>query len=147
MAEVTSAVAANGNLYVPHLLYAVAPHGPAPSVVLRGASSKKELYQGTREPIMQPQTAAGQWRGDARRGRVWHGGGRPGGSALAVACPGGWQERHRPVDTGNDHDADNFNAVANTDGESDDPQTWWISLAPDDAAQGGGPAKIRSPSS
>jgi peptidoglycan glycosyltransferase len=144
MAEVTSAVAANGNLYVPHLLYAVAPHGTAPSVVLRGASSKKELYQGTREPIMQPQTAAAVRA--AMRGVVEFGtaaGGQAVQLSQSPALEGG-KSGTGQVDTGNDHDADNFNAVANTDGDSDDPQTWWISLAPDDAAQGGGPAKMVS---
>jgi peptidoglycan glycosyltransferase len=135
MAEVTSTMAAGGQLFVPHVLFATA----APGQKLSDAVAQSpQLYTG--QPIIQSQTAAAVRR--AMRAVVEYG--TVGKTTLLIAsspAAEGGKTGTAQVDANNDHDADN-NGGGVTDNDNDDPHAWWISLAPDDAVAGAGPAKL-----
>jgi cell division protein FtsI/penicillin-binding protein 2 len=122
MAEVTSAAAAGGNLYVPHVLYAEAPHGTAAAQAVANVT-QRQLYSGAQEPIIQSATAAAIRH--AMRAVV------EGGTAYYTST----QLAQSPALEGGKSGSGQV-------GNNQSPQTWWISLAPDDAAAGGGPAKL-----
>lgn len=121
MTEIASAAAANGYLYEPHVAMKIVAHGQNAKDVL--PSGDKIAFSGG--PIMQPQTAA------AVRLAMWDVVSY--GTAFYSHHPGTGQ---RLVDT-NTH-------IGGKTGTGqvppDDPQAWFISIAPDDQAPGGGSA-------
>lgn len=109
MAEVTSAVGANGNLYVPHVLYKQVAPGQNPSDVSPQAAT---LYGGAQQPIMQPQTAA--LVRQAMRAVVEYGTAAQGQAVQLSKSPA--------IEGGK--------TGTGQVGEGQRPQTWWISMAP-----------------
>ena len=109
MAEVTSAVGANGNLYVPHVLYKQVAPGQNPSDVSPQAAT---LYGGAQQPIMQPQTAA--LVRQAMRAVVEYGTAAQGQAVQLSKSPA--------IEGGK--------TGSGQVGEGQRPQTWWISMAP-----------------
>jgi peptidoglycan glycosyltransferase len=119
MAEITSTVAANGQLWVPHAVWKVVPHGTDPATVL---PKQPELFTGA--PIIRPETA------QAARNAMWAVSSY--GTAYFSTLNG-----QRLVDTGVHEGGKTGTGQLG----SGNPQTWWISLAPDDQAPGSGPAR------
>lgn len=103
MAEVTSAMAANGNLYIPHVLLKSVAHDG--SVTTTGSA----LYGGA--PVVQPTTAAAV-RG-AMRAVVQYGTAFAGQSVKLADSPA--------IEGGK---------TGTAESSSPNPQTWWISMAP-----------------
>lgn len=121
MATVASAVAADGYLYTPHIaLNTPVPHGtPKSDVLPQGA----KLYS----EVMRPETAT------AVRQAMWAVTTRGTGSA-GLPSHNGYYTYNSPVHMGGK------TGTAQTD--QPNPETWWIGIAPDDAAGAGiGPAK------
>ena len=120
MATVASAVAANGYLYTPHVALKTVPHGVNASSVLPNAAS---VYS----QIMRPETAA------AVRQAMWAVTQYGTGSA-GLPPHNGYYTYNSPAHMGGK------TGTGQTD--QPNPQTWWIGIAPDDAAgAGSGPAK------
>lgn len=106
MAEVTSTMAANGQLIVPHLGYKVVPGGQSAQNVQPVAST---LYGGA--PVVHPETAA--LMRQAMRAVVTYGTAWQGQSVKIADSPA--------IEGGK-------TGTGQVDGHR--PQTWWISLAP-----------------
>ena len=121
MTEVSSTMAANGILWEPHVLYKLVPHGVSPNSILPQAPV---MFGGA--PVVRPETA------QAVRNAMWavvdH------GTAYAGIARGGIYPSQSPVKQGGKTGTGQLSGG--------NPQTWWISLAPDDQAPGGGPAKL-----
>jgi peptidoglycan glycosyltransferase len=127
MTEIASTIASGGYLYEPHVVSQIVPYGENRSSVLPGGDGligDKVAYGGG--PIIESQTAA------AARAAMWSVVNY--GTAYAgLTNSNGIHLR----DTGT-HEGGKTGT-----GQSGNvqPETWWISLAPDDQAPGGGPAK------
>lgn len=120
MATVASTVAANGYLYTPHIALKTVPHGVSASSVLPNAAT---VYSET----IRPETAA------AVRQAMWAVTTKGTGSA-GLPSHNGYYTYNSPVHMGGK------TGTAQTD--QPNPETWWIGIAPDDAAGAGiGPAK------
>ena len=117
MAEVTGAVAADGNLYVPHVVMQAKPKVGGPF------TQDPQLYSGGQ--IFSPDTAA------KVRHAMWSVSSYGTGSTVSH---NGIHLADSPVKEGG--------KTGTAQLESGLPHTWWISLAPDDAAPGGGPAQL-----
>jgi peptidoglycan glycosyltransferase len=128
MTEIVSTIASNGYLYEPHMVSQIVPYGESRDSVLPGGDGligDRVAYGGG--PIIEPQTAA------AMRAAMWsvvdYGTANYGLSSPET----GVQLR----DTGT-HEG---GKTGTGQGVNTNPETWWISLAPDDQAPGGGAAK------
>lgn len=120
MATVASAVAANGYLYTPHIGLKSVPHDVSASSVLPVAPA---VYS----DIMRPETAS------AVRQAMWAVSQYGTGSA-GLPPHNGYYTYTSPAHMGGK------TGTAQTDQAN--PETWWIGVAPDDAAgAGSGPAK------
>lgn len=121
MTEVSSAVAAGGILYDPHVAWKIVPHGVSASSIL---PTQPQIYTGS--PIFRPETA------QSVRAAMWavvdH------GTAWAGIARNGVYPKDSSVKMGGKTGTGQTNNVQ--------PQTWWISLAPDDQAPGGAPARL-----
>lgn len=121
MAEVASTIAAGGTMYVPHVGWKVVPHGTSVSDVLPTAP---QMYGGG--PAVRPETA------QSVRQAMWavvdHGTGFAGLQRNGIY----------PKDSGVSMGGKTGTGQTN----NDNPETWWISLAPDDQAPGGSGAKL-----
>jgi cell division protein FtsI/penicillin-binding protein 2 len=117
MAEVTSAIAADGNLYVPHVVMKAQPKVGGPF------TQDPQLYSGGQ--LFSPDTAA------KMRQAMWAVSSYGTGSTV---LHNGIRLANSPVKEGG--------KTGTAQLESGRPHTWWISLAPDDAAPGGGPAQL-----
>jgi peptidoglycan glycosyltransferase len=121
MTEITSAVAANGVLWDPHVVWKVVPHGVNPNDV---APVSPVMYGGG--PVFSAQTAA------SIRRAMW---------AVATYGTGAAGLQRNGV-----YPYQTFVYMGGKTGtgqlHSGLPQAWWISLAPDDQAPGGGPARL-----
>lgn len=121
MAEITGAVAAGGNLYVPHVV------GKTKSFdqKVQDATPVQNIVFGD-GAVVRPETA------QAVRHAMWsvvnH------GTAWAGLYRNGLQLRDSPTHQGG--------KTGTAQLESGDPNTWWISLAPDDQAPGGSAARF-----
>jgi cell division protein FtsI/penicillin-binding protein 2 len=127
MTEVASAIAANGYLYEPHVVSQIVPFGESRDSVLPGGDGligDKVAYGGG--PIMQPQTA------QAIRAAMW-----------SVVDYGTAFFSPNPATGIRLNQSGTFEGGKTGTGQSGNiqPETWWISLAPDDQAPGGGAAK------
>ncbi|GAC1453430.1 MAG: penicillin-binding transpeptidase domain-containing protein [Ktedonobacterales bacterium] len=108
MAEVTSTVAADGQLLVPHVLYKQVPTGQNAADVTPEPS---QLYAGTAQPVIRPETAAAMrqaMRSVVTFGTAWQ------GQSVKIA------------------DSPAIEGGKTGTGQQDGyrPQTWWISMAP-----------------
>jgi peptidoglycan glycosyltransferase len=127
MTEIASTIASGGYLYEPHLVTQIVPFGVSRDSVLPGGDGligDKVAYGGG--PIIEPQTAA------AARAAMW-----------SVVSYGTASFSPNPV-TGIGLKASGTHEGGKTGtGQSGNvqPETWWISLAPDDQASGGAGAK------
>lgn len=120
MATVASTVAANGYLYTPHVGLKVVPNGVAASSVLPNAPT---VY----DQVLRPETA------QAVRQAMWAVSQYGTGSA-GLGPHNGYYVYNSPAHMGGK------TGTAQTDQAN--PETWWIGVAPDDAAgAGSGPAK------
>lgn len=120
MLTVASTVAANGYLYTPHIGLKTVPHGVDAGSVLPTASS---VYN----QVLRPETAS------AVRQAMWAVAQYGTGSA-GLASHNGYHIYDSPAHMGGK------TGTAQTDQAN--PETWWIGIAPDDAAgAGSGPAK------
>jgi len=117
MSEITSAVAADGNLYVPHVVMQAKPKVGGPF------TQDPQVYSGGQ--IFSPDTAA------KVRQAMWGVSSYGTGSTVAH---NGIHLADSPVKEGG--------KTGTAQLENGLPHTWWISLAPDDAAPGGGPAQL-----
>lgn len=121
MTEVASTVAAGGTLYTPHVGYKVVPHGTNPGDVLptapqtygAGSTVRPETAQSVRKAMWAVVDHGTAFAGLQRDGIY------PKDSGVAMGGKTG---------TGQTNNAN--------------PETWWISLAPDDQASGGSAAKL-----
>jgi penicillin-binding protein A len=116
MAEITSTVAANGLLYQPHVVWKTATHDTAEADALPAAP---QVYSGG--PVVRPETAA------AVRHAMWS------VVQFGTAWAGLTRDGIHLSETGTFEGGKTGTAQL----ESGNPNTWWISLAPDDQAQGG----------
>jgi penicillin-binding protein A len=127
MTEVASTIASGGYLYEPHLVSQIVPFGVKRDSVVPGGDgliSDKVPYGGG--PIIESQTAA------AARAAMF-----------SVVDYGTASFSPNPV-TGIGLKASGTHEGGKTgtgQGANANPETWWISLAPDDQAPGGGSAK------
>jgi cell division protein FtsI/penicillin-binding protein 2 len=127
MTEIASTIASGGYLYEPHLVSQIVPYGVNRDSVLPGGDGligDKVAYGGG--PIIEPQTAA------AARAAMW-----------SVVDFGTASFSPNPV-TGIGLKASGTHEGGKTgtgQGANANPETWWISLAPDDQAPGGSAAK------
>jgi peptidoglycan glycosyltransferase len=120
MATVASAVAADGDLYTPHVVYKQIPFGATPSGVL---ATPAALYG----QVMAPQTAA------TVRQAMWAVSQYGTGSA-GLGAHNGYHVYDSPA-----HMGGKTGTAQLPDGR---PHAWWIGIAPDDASGAGtGPAK------
>lgn len=122
MEEVASTMAAGGVLWVPHTLYKTVTHGENSSDVLPTA---KQAYTGTN--IIRPETAQAVRHAMAsvvQYGTAYAGLTSPTTGEHLSASP-----THEGGKTGTGQTSNS------------NPETWWISLAPDDQAPGGSAAK------
>lgn len=120
MATVASAVAADGDLYTPHVVYKQIPYGSSPSGVL---ATPAALYS----QVMAPQTA------QAMRQAMWAVSQYGTGSA-GLGTHNGYHVYDSPA-----HMGGKTGTAQLPDGR---PHAWWIGIAPDDASGAGtGPAK------
>src|SRR5579859_94365 len=121
MTEISSAVAAGGILYAPHVAWKVIPHGVSASSII---PTQPQIYTGS--PIFRPETA------QSVRTAMWavvdH------GTAWAGIARNGIYPKDSGVKMGGKTGTGQLG--------SGQPQTWWISLAPDDQAPGGAPARL-----
>jgi cell division protein FtsI/penicillin-binding protein 2 len=117
MAEVTGAVAANGNLFVPHVVMKAQPKVGGPF------TQDPQVYSGGQ--IFSPDTAA------KVRQAMWAVSSYGTGSTVSH---NGIHLANSPVKEGG--------KTGTAQLESGLPHAWWISLAPDDAAPGGGAAQM-----
>jgi cell division protein FtsI/penicillin-binding protein 2 len=117
MAEVTGAVAANGNLFAPHVVMKSQPKVGGPF------TQDPQVYSGGQ--IFSPDTAA------KVRQAMWAVSSYGTGSTVSH---NGIHLTDSPVKEGG--------KTGTAQLESGLPHTWWISLAPDDAAPGGGAAQM-----
>jgi peptidoglycan glycosyltransferase len=121
MAEVSSAVAANGDLWEPHVAWKIVPHGVNPNSV---SPVSPTLYSGG--PIFSAQTAT------SIRKAMWA------VSTYGTGAVGlqrnGVYPYQTPVLMGGKTGTGQLHSGA--------PQAWWISIAPDDQAPNGGPARL-----
>lgn len=121
MTEVSSATAAGGILYDPHVAWKIVPHGESVNSIL---PTGPQIYTGG--PIFRPETA------QSVRSAMWavvdH------GTAWAGIARNGQYPKESSVKMGGKTGTGQLG--------SGQPQTWWISLAPDDQAPGGAPAKL-----
>jgi len=117
MSEISSAVAADGNLYVPHVVMKAQPTVGGPF------TQDPQVYSGGQ--IFSPDTAA------KVRQAMWGVSSYGTGSTVAH---NGIHLADSPVKEGG--------KTGTAQLENGLPHTWWISLAPDDAAPGGGPAQL-----
>lgn len=122
MTEVASTIAANGSLYEP---FAVAKSVAHDGTV---TSHQPTLYTGA--PVLRPETTT------AVRKAMWSVSSF--GTGATVANP----NQGAPNPTLANSPVKEGGKTGTAQGPSASPQTWWISLAPDDAAPGGGPAKL-----
>jgi peptidoglycan glycosyltransferase len=120
MATVASTVAANGYLYTPHVGLKTVPHGVSQTSILPNAPA---VYS----QVMRPETAS------AVRQAMWAVTQYGTGSA-GLPSHNGFHTYDSPAHMGGK------TGTAQTDQAN--PETWWIGVAPDDAAgAGSGPAK------
>ena len=121
MTEVSAAIAAGGTLYDPHVAWKIVPHGVDKGSVL---PQQPQIYTGA--PIFRPETA------QSVRAAMWavvdH------GTAWAGIARNGILPKDTSVKMGG--------KTGTAQLSSGQPQTWWISLAPDDQAPGGGNARL-----
>lgn len=108
MAEITSAIAADGQLFVPHVLYKQVPAGQKATDV---APEPSALYAGATQPVVRPETAATMRQ--AMRAVVTYGTAWQGQSVKIADSPA--------IEGGK-------TGTGQQDGYR--PQTWWISMAP-----------------
>lgn len=128
MSEVTSTVAADGLLYEPHVVLGQEAHTTSANVAGMSVAAP-QLYSGG--PIIRPETAS------AVRQAMWavttYGtASTVGGNPNPIA--GNTTLANSPVKEGGKTGTGQTNQP--------NPRTWWISLAPDDAAPGGSAAKL-----
>ena len=121
MTEVSSAVAAGGILYEPHVAWKIVPHGVSKDSII---PKQPQIYTGS--SIFRPETA------QSTRAAMWavvdH------GTAWAGIARNGQYPRDTAVKMGGKTGTGQLG--------SGQPQTWWISLAPDDQASGGAGARL-----
>lgn len=121
MTEISSTMASGGILYVPHIAYKIVPHGTDPRNVLPTAP---QMFGG--QPVVRPETA------QAVRKAMWdvvdH------GTAYWGLTRNGIHPSQSPVKEGGKTGTGQTNNA--------NPETWWISLAPDDQAPGGSAAQL-----
>jgi penicillin-binding protein A len=128
MTEVASTIASGGYLYEPHMVSQIVPYGVSRDSVLPGGDGligDKVAYGGG--PIIEPQTA------QAMRTAMWSVVDY-GTAFYGLTSP---QTGIHLRDTGT-HEG---GKTGTGQGANANPETWWISLAPDDQAPGGGAAK------
>lgn len=115
MAELTSTIAANGLLNVPHVVRKSVPHGTAEADILPVAT---QAFTGG--PVIRPETAASlrhAMSSVVQYGTAWAGLTRDGIHLSQTGTFEGGKTGTAQLEEGN-------------------PQTWWISLAPDDQSTG-----------
>jgi cell division protein FtsI/penicillin-binding protein 2 len=127
MTEVASVVASDGYLYEPHVVSQIVPYGESRNDVLPGGDGiipDKVPYGGG--PIIHSQTA------QAIRAAMW-----------SVVDYGTANFSPNPVSGISLKQSGTHEGGKTGTGQSgnEQPETWWISLAPDDQAPGGAPAK------
>ncbi|PWT78498.1 MAG: hypothetical protein C5B60_01035 [Chloroflexi bacterium] len=127
MTEIASTIASGGYLYEPHMVSQIVPFGESRDSVLPGGDGligDKVAYGGG--PIIEPQTAA------AARAAMW-----------SVVDYGTASFSPNPVTSIGLRASGTHEGGKTGTGQSGNiqPETWWISLAPDDQAPGGGAAK------
>ncbi len=122
MAEITSAIAADGVLWEPHVVLKVVPHGTNAASVLPVAP----VAYNNGAPAIRPETAQSarhaMWS-VASQGTGWYG----------LPPHNGYLLKTSPVHEGGKTGTAQLGSGA--------PDAWWISLAPDDQAPGGSQAK------
>ena len=129
MSEMTSAVAAGGLLYEPHVGYKIVPHGTSANDILPTAPT---LYGGG--PVIRPETAT------AIRKAMWAVSSY--GTANTVTDPNTGQHLSQTgVFQGGKTGTGETGIGATANDTGGKIQGWWNSLAPDDQAPGGGSAK------
>ena len=127
MTEIASTIASGGYLYEPHVVSQIVPYGENRANVLPGGDGligDKVAYGGG--PIIESQTAA------AARAAMW-----------SVVDYGTANYTPDPVSGISLKQSSTHEGGKTGTGQTatTQPETWWISLAPDDQAPGGAPAK------
>jgi cell division protein FtsI/penicillin-binding protein 2 len=127
MTEIASTIASGGYLYEPHVVSQIVPYGENRDSVLPGGDGligDKVAYGGG--PIIESQTAA------AARAAMW-----------SVVSYGTANFSPNPVSGISLKQSGTHEGGKTGTGQSGNvqPETWWLSLAPDDQAPGGGAAK------